>query len=669
MFVLGVVVSGVVLLSVIAAASSNVTRRRSVGTTKDTTAVEDSETLDSDATFGRRLVPLATVLGLVLTLLGVLTSLAWFLGKTNLTAAGVRYPCEAHGGAVRLLQLGDLNGFHHQIYTASQLSQQLFDAGLLLEWNFNQAEALRAFELASEADPVAAMPHWGIAYALGPGANRDVTQKRQPFPSFCPADFELASKAANTALRLAHQIVASDPDSLAGQQDLAFAEAVSQRFAAGSALNPARAVAEEQYADALVKIGHSFNSSKALAIAAESYMNLSPWDYYLERDVLRPSAVKAEALLGEVLSEDADNPLALHLHIHISEASTPSRSVSTAGRGEPSAQRLTGPGPWRHSQGHLLHMASHTFVRLGRYHDGVLSNVNAFQADMNDSAHCRVPYLPEHNLEMLIYAATLGGEVGQALRYAKAIRGQPDDPSLAMKHDEGLGGWTPLLLVQSVYGLWDTILQSPVPPLDARGPCPAQGYEYAVAVYHYTRTLALAAQCAATSDSAACSQAPQELQQLQAAAAKLQREAGTVPGHWPGIYGCEYKNLSSIYVHTAKARLAALQGNLTVAEGELRAAAAVEDLMAYQEPARLLQPVRHSLGYVLLKAGKLEEAEQVYRQNLAKHPANGFGLLGLSQSLNAQGQTEGSLGVMEDFNQAWKYSDATIITSSPSFAQ
>ncbi|DBA72836.1 TPA: hypothetical protein ACH3X2_010221, partial [Trebouxia sp. C0005] len=38
----------------------------------------------------------------------------------------------------------------------------------------------------------------------------------------------------------------------------------------------------------------------------------------------------------------------------------------------------------------------------------------------------------------------------------------------------GLGGWTPLLLVQSVYGLWDGILQSPGPPADARGPCPAQ---------------------------------------------------------------------------------------------------------------------------------------------------------------------------------------------------
>ena len=56
-------------------------------------------------------------------------------------------------------------------------------------------------------------------------------------------------------------------------------------------------------------------------------------------------------------------------------------------------------------------MASHTFVRLGRYHDGVIANVRAFEADMGDSEHCRRPYLPEHNLEMLIYAATSGGEV------------------------------------------------------------------------------------------------------------------------------------------------------------------------------------------------------------------------------------------------------------------
>lgn len=596
----------------------------------------------------------------------VFTSLPWFLGKGKLLQTDSQDLCKARGGPDHFLQLGDLSGFQHQINSASKLAQHLFNAGLLSEWNFNQAEALRAFKLASEADPSAPMPYWGITYALGPGANRDVTEDRQPYPSFCLADFELAESAAKTALQLAQKAAAFDPISLASQQDLAFAEAASQRFAAGSALGPARTAAEEEYAKALLDIGRTFNNTKALAIAAESYMNLSPWDYYAQPDVLRPSAAKAEALLTEVLQDDPDNPLALHLHIHISEASTPSRSVSTAGRGEPSADRLTGQGPWSHSQGHLMHMASHTFVRLGRYHDGIQSNVRAFAADLEDVKQCREPYLPEHNLEMLIYSATLGGEVGQALRYAKAIRGQPDDSSLGMA---GLGGWTPLLLVQSVYGLWDGILQSPPPPADARGPCPAQGYKYALAVFHYTRTLAHAASCGAIPDSLACSRAVEELHQLWVAEGKLEREAATLPGHWPGIYGCEYKNLSTIYLHTATARLAVLQGNLTLAESELRKAAAVEDLMAYQEPARLLQPVRHALGHVLLSADKNAEAEQVYRENLAEHPANGFGLLGLSQSQAAQGKLEESQLILDtEFKQAWKYSDVPIHSSSPSFS-
>lgn len=77
----------------------------------------------------------------------------------------------------------------------------------------------------------------------------------------------------------------------AAQQDLAYAEAVSHRFEAGTALNPGRAQAEEQYADSLVLIGHKFNNSKALAIAAESYMNLSPWDYYIQVPGHLPSIV------------------------------------------------------------------------------------------------------------------------------------------------------------------------------------------------------------------------------------------------------------------------------------------------------------------------------------------------------------------------------------------
>ena len=87
------------------------------------------------------------------------------------------------------------------------------------------------------------------------------------------------------------------------------------------------------------------------------------------------------------------------------------------------------------------------------------------------------------------------------------------------------------------------------------------------------------------------------------------------------------------------------------------------------QPARLLQPVRHALGYVLLEAGKAAEAEQVYKESLAEHPENGFGLFGLSQSLYAQGKTKEADQTMNSkFKQAWKFSDFELHSSSPAFS-
>ena len=65
----------------------------------------------------------------------------------------------------------------------------------------------------------------------------------------------------------------------------------------------------------------------------------------------------------------------------------------SASRAERFAEALLEAGPWD-TMGHLRHMPSHTFQRVGRYHDGVLSNVAAFEADLQDSRHCRVPYTP-----------------------------------------------------------------------------------------------------------------------------------------------------------------------------------------------------------------------------------------------------------------------------------
>lgn len=92
----------------------------------------------------------------------------------------------------------------------------------------------------------------------------------------------------------------------------------------------------------------------------------------------------------------------------------PNGTLSVA-RAERSAERLlAGPGPWQQRFGHLLHMPSHLFVRLGRYRDAAAANIAALAADRADSDACQQPYEPEHNAQMLIWAANMAGEVSSS---------------------------------------------------------------------------------------------------------------------------------------------------------------------------------------------------------------------------------------------------------------
>jgi TolA-binding protein len=73
--------------------------------------------------------------------------------------------------------------------------------------------------------------------------------------------------------------------------------------------------------------------------------------------------------------------------------------------------------------------------------------------------------------------------------------------------------------------------------------------------------------------------------------------------------------------------------------------------------------VRHSLGASLLQAGRYAEAEQVYRADLKIHPANGWALFGLAESLEVQGKKAEAKAVRLEFKQAWAQADTTIKSS------
>ena len=61
--------------------------------------------------------------------------------------------------------------------------------------------------------------------------------------------------------------------------------------------------------------------------------------------------------------------------------------------------------------------------------------------------------------------------------------------------------------------------------------------------------------------------------------------------------------------------------------------------------------------------GRFEEAEQVYREDLARNRGNGWGLIGLQQSLAAQGKTDEAEALATPLTKAWWRADVTPTSS------
>ena len=83
--------------------------------------------------------------------------------------------------------------------------------------------------------------------------------------------------------------------------------------------------------------------------------------------------------------------------------------------------------------------------------------------------------------------------------------------------------------------------------------------------------------------------------------------------------------------------------DFTQAFDELRRGVDLSLNLAYNEPWGQMQPVRHILGALLLEQGHVEEAEQVYRDDIKLWKDNMWGLLGLKLCLEAKGDNTGEL--------------------------
>jgi len=540
-----------------------------------------------------------------------------FAGLVVLAIAGaIPFPATAsQRPAPRFEGLGN---HHHRVTTRSKAAQRFFDQGMALTFAFNHAEAGRSFEEVAWLDPQCAMAWWGTALVLGPNINAPMDT----------AVVRVAYAAVQNALVLAAR---------ATPRERAYIEALAKRY--GPVPMADRKGLDEAYAAAMIDVAARFpEDDDAATLAAEAQMDLHPWNYWTKAGEPQPWTPAIVSGLERVLKRSPEHPLAIHLYIHAVEASM------TPGRAEPYADRLPQLMP---GAGHIVHMPSHVYIRTGRYHDAALANLAARKVDEDYVSQCHAQgiyplgYVP-HNHHFLWAAASMEGWSAMAFEAA----GSTDRKTAhEMMRDPGMGtlqhyALTPLYALVR-FGKWDEILATPAPQPDLL---------YPTGIWHYARGRALVAK-------GKLDEAQTALAALEVIAARDTLEKITI---WDIN---TIKGLMGVAVEVLAGELAAARGDYATAVPRLEEAVRREDALNYNEPADWYYPVRHSLGAVLLSAGRAADAEAVYRQDLKYNPENGWSLFGLMKSLEAQQQGDEAAAVKARFEIAWKNADVVLTAS------
>jgi tetratricopeptide (TPR) repeat protein len=545
-----------------------------------------------------------------------------------------RSPAEesAKPAAPRIERVGDAR---LPITTRAPLAQQFFDQGLRLAYAFDHAEALRAFSEAARIDPECAMCAWGMAYAIGPNINDPGR----------PAD-PRAARHAQRALDLAIGATRKERaliGALAARLDLAAPPAAVADASPSSpvcAMPPPPQDADPldiAYAQAMASVAREFpDDDEVTVLYAEALLMLSPWQWW-SRDGAEPRECTLAAIdtLERVLARSPGHAGANHFLIHALEASrTPARALAAA-------ERLAQLAP---DAGHMVHMASHIFVRVGRYADAVRSNQQAIDADRRLDAQLRAQgFEPlghvSHHHHFLWAAAAMQGNAAVALdaaRWLAAEAARPEQPY----GDGGSNDYFLALpwLAQVRFARWEEILAAPEPKW------PAHASSYPRAVRHYARGMALAR-------IGNVQGASQELRALQSAAQD------------PALQGLTLKGIDDLGALLALAE-SSLRGEILLARRQhrraieaLRRAVEQEDALESEEPPPWAVPARQALGAALLIADSPGGAERVYRADLDRHPDNGWSLYGLAESLRRQRRGEEAALFEARFRTAWRDAD------------
>ncbi|MEE2690805.1 MAG: hypothetical protein VX640_04600 [Pseudomonadota bacterium] len=494
----------------------------------------------------------------------------------------------------------------YAITTSSPLAQAHFNAGVAHMWNFNHGAAAQSFQAAQKADDQCAMCYWAEALSYGPNINAPM--------------FDETITPAWRALKAAQARA-----SAASEKEQALINALSYRYQ--SAALKDRSKLDNAFADAMDEVAKKYPDDDFIAaLAAEANMDTQPWDYW-EQDGRTPKGRTARtmSLLEAVLARSPEYIPAIHLYIHMTE------NTQNPYQATRYADRLAALSP---GLGHLIHMPSHTYYRIGRFKESLGVNVEAVAADEAELAKGPAHPMYEfgyyvHNIHFVMTSAQMAGDGATALAMAKKL-----DEKLPVQFVEEVPFAAPIKAAP-YFAMAQFAEPADILALDD----PGKDLFILQGAWRYARGLAQAR----LGDGAAARAEAEAIARLVAETDFSVMEENRIPA----------RDILEISRLTVLAKAAQVDGDLDGAIEAMEEAVALQDALNYTEPPYWYYPAKQTLAALVLQSGDAERAEQLFLETLVESPNNGWALYGLSEAYKAQGDKNGAKYASGLFKQAW----------------